>query len=212
MSKPPEEAPDELPLGRLEAFSDGVFAIAITILVLDLGVSASSGDDLLAALIDEWPSYLAYVTSFLTLGVFWLEHSTVTSVLRAGDPILYRINLVVLLLASFLPFPTKLASEYFGQREPEQIAVLFYGVTLLLLDLAITAFARYAVQDRRLVRPGVSEETLGSLGRLPSFLIYAGAILIGLIVPTVGIVLYLAIALYQAILSRTMRRLFRRQR
>ena len=203
-------APDELPLGRLEAFSDGVFAIAITLLVLELGVTLSEGDGLLHALLAEWPSYLAYVTSFLTLGVFWLEHSTVTSVLRAGDPVLFRLNLVVLLLASFLPFPTKLASEFFGEREPEQVAVLFYGVTLLLLDLAITAFARYAVQDRRLVRPDASEEVVRSLSHLPSLMLYAGAILVGLILPTVGILLYLAIAIYQAIPARTMHQLFRR--
>jgi hypothetical protein len=102
--------PKELPLGRLEAFSDGVFAIAITLLVLELGVSATAGNDLLGAIVDEWPSYLAYVTSFLTLGTVWLQHSTITSALRAADAVLYRINLLVLLLASFLPFPTKLVA------------------------------------------------------------------------------------------------------
>ena len=202
--------PDELPLGRLEAFSDGVFAIAITILVLELGVSLSEGQGLLEALIAEWPAYLAYVTSFMTLGVFWLQHSTITSVLRAGDPMLFRLNLLVLLLASFLPFPTKLASEFFGEREPEQVAVLFYGVTLLLLDLAMTVFARHATHERRLVRADASDELVRSLGHLPSLLLYAGAILVGLVLPTLGIVLYLAIALYQAVPARLMHRLLRR--
>jgi uncharacterized membrane protein len=204
--------PEELPLGRLEAFSDGVFAIAITLLVLELSVSMTEGEGLLTAILAEWPSYLAYVTSFLTLGVFWLEHSTVTSVLRAGDPILFRLNLIVLLLASFLPFPTKLASEFFGEREPEQVAVLFYGATLLLLDLAMTVFARYAIEGRRLVRSDVSEEAIRSLGHLPSLLLYAGAIVVGLILPSAGVVLYLIIALYEAVPARTMRELIRRWR
>lgn len=83
----------ELPLGRLEAFSDGVFAIAITLLVLELGVSADAGERLLSSILDEWPSYLAYVTSFLTIGVIWLGHSGITGSLRAADATLYRINL-----------------------------------------------------------------------------------------------------------------------
>ena len=108
--------PDELPLGRMEAFSDGVFAIAITLLVLELGVPAGSGDDLLGAILDQWPSYLAYITSFLTIGVIWLEHSAITGALRGADATLYRLNLLVLLLASFLPFPTKLTAEFIHER------------------------------------------------------------------------------------------------
>src|ERR1044071_9224629 len=109
---------DELPLGRLEAFSDGVFAIAITLLVLELGVSARAEKDLLAAILHQWPSYLAFVTSFMTIGVIWLQHSAITGALRAADVTLYRINLVVLLLVSFLPFPTKLVGEFVGDRDP----------------------------------------------------------------------------------------------
>jgi uncharacterized membrane protein len=201
--------PEELPLDRLEAFSDGVFAIAITLLVLELGVSLSEGQGLLEALLAEWPAYLAYLTSFLTLGVFWLEHSTVTSVLRAGDAVLFRLNLVVLLLASFLPFPTKLAGEFFGEREPEQVAVLFYGVTLLSLDLAMTAFARHGIAGRRLVRPDTNEQVLRTLGHLPSLLWYAGAIAVGLVLPTLAVLLYLAIAMFEAVPARAMRQLLR---
>ena len=77
-------AHDELPLGRLEAFSDGVFAIAVTLLVLELSVSADAGDHLLKSIVHEWPSYLAYVTSFLTIGVVWLQHSAITGALRSA--------------------------------------------------------------------------------------------------------------------------------
>jgi uncharacterized membrane protein len=194
----------------MEAFSDGVFAIAITLLVLELGVAATAESDLLGALLDQWPAYLAYVTSFLTIGVIWLEHSTVTSVLRAGDATLFRINLVVLLIAAFLPFPTKLAGDFFGMREPEQVAVVFYGLTLLALDLAMTALARYAIEGRRLVKPGVDDEQLRSLGTPPSLAFYVVAILVSVALPTIGVLLYLAIAVYLGIPGRTLRRVLGR--
>ena len=187
-----------------------MFAIAITLLVLELGVSSDASTDLLGAIIGQWPAYLAYITSFLTIGAIWLEHSTVTSVLRVGDGALFRINLVVLLLVSFLPFPTKLAGEFFGEREPEQIAVVFLGVTLLALDLAVTAFARYAVEDRHLVREDADDERLRSVGRAPSIAFYAVSLPIGYLVPTLGVGLYLGIALYLVIPARTIGRLLGR--
>src|SRR5918995_4883658 len=101
-----ERVPEELPLGRLEAFSDGVFAIAITLLVLELSVAHDAGDHLLSSILDEWPSLLAYLTSFMTIGVIWLQHSAITGALRAADATLYRLNLLVLLLVGFIPFPT----------------------------------------------------------------------------------------------------------
>jgi TMEM175 potassium channel family protein len=206
-------AGDELPLGRLEAFSDGVFAIAITLLVLELGVSDSAASDLLRAIVDQWPAYLAYVTSFLTIGVFWLQHSAVTNALRAADATLYRINLLVLLLASFLPFPTKLIGQFVDDRDAERVAVVFYGLTLLALDLAMTVFLRYAAEQRSLIRSEVTEETIASaLARQPSYAFYGGACAVGFLLPTVGVGLYLAIALYLGIPAHTVRRLLRRVR
>lgn len=210
MSETDKPGAGELPLGRLEAFSDGVFAIAITLLVLELGVAATAKQDLLAAMLAESPAYLAYVTSFLTIGVVWLQHSTVTSVLRAGDATLFRINLVVLLVAAFLPFPTKLAGEFLGTYEPERVAVLFYGLTLLALDLAMTAFARYAIMGGRLVRADADQERVRSLGRPPSLAFYLVAIPISYFAPTIGVLLYLAIAVYLGIPGHTLRRMLGR--
>jgi uncharacterized membrane protein len=200
---------DELPLGRLEAFSDGVFAIAITLLVLELGVTANAADDLAAAIVAEWPAYLAYITSFLTIGVMWLRHTTVTSMLRAGDSVLFRINLLVLLLASFLPFPTKLVGEFIGEHEPEQVAVLFYGLVLLFLDLAMVAFARYGIEGRRLVKEGVPEAQLRSAAAPVSVAFYGFALPIGYLFPAVGVLLFLVIALYLGVPGRTIHRLLR---
>jgi uncharacterized membrane protein len=202
---------DELPLGRLEAFSDGVFAIAITLLVLELGVSADAGEHLLHSILHEWPSYLAYVTSFLTIGVIWLQHSAITGALRGADPTLYRLNLLVLLLVSFLPFPTKLIGEFVGETEPERVAAVFYGLTLLALSLALTAFVRYAAEHRRLVRDEVEADAVeAALVHQPSFLLYGVGIGVSFLLPTVAVGLYLATALYLGIPGRTLRRLLSR--
>jgi uncharacterized membrane protein len=201
-------ASDELPLGRLEAFSDGVFAIAITLLVLELAVSQDAGTHLLRAILHEWPSYLAYITSFLTIGVIWLQHSAITGALRTADVTLYRLNLLVLLLASFLPFPTKLIGEFIGSDEPERVAGVFYGLTLMALSLALTIFVRYAAEHRRLVKDEVEADAVeAALAHQPSFLFYGIGIGVSLLVPTAGIVLYLVTALYLGIPGRTVHRL-----
>lgn len=201
---------DELPLGRLEAFSDGVFAIAITLLVLELSVSADAGEHLLHSILHEWPSYLAYVTSFLTIGVIWLQHSGITAALRRADATLYRLNLLVLLLASFLPFPTKLAGEFIGETDPERVAVVFYGLTLLALDLALTVFVRYAAEQRRLVKDEVEAEAVeAALAHQPSSLLYGVATGVAFLLPTVAVALYFATALYLSVPGRTLHRLLR---
>jgi uncharacterized membrane protein len=207
-----EATPHELPLGRLEAFSDAVFAIAITLLVLELSVGPGAEEHLLHSILHEWPAYLAYLTSFMTIGVIWLQHSSITATLRRADSTLYRLNLLVLLLVSFLPFPTKLVTEFFGERDPERVAVVFYGLVLLALALALTAFVRYAAEHRQLVKDEVEAEHVeAALVHQPSFLLYGLGIAVGLVAPTVGVVLYLVIALYLGVPARTLRRLLRRQ-
>jgi uncharacterized membrane protein len=206
-------ASDELlPLGRLEAFSDGVFAIAITLLVLELGVASDAGEHLLRSILHEWPSLLAYITSFLTIGVVWLQHSAITGALRAADVTLYRLNLLVLLLTSFLPFPTKLASEFVGDKDPERVAAIFYGLTLLALTLALTAFVRYAAENRHLVADHIEAETVeAALAHQPSFLLYGIGIGVSLFFPTAAVGLYLATAVYLGVPGRTVHRLLRRR-
>lgn len=116
-----ETAPARTPgLGtaRMEAFSDGVFAIAITLLVLEIAVPAGSGDDLPRALLDQWPSYLAYLVSFSTIGAVWLAHTVITEHLDRANSMLIRLNLLLLMVASFLPFPTRLMAEYVREDAP----------------------------------------------------------------------------------------------
>ncbi len=120
-----ERAPG-LRTGRLEAFSDGVFAIAITLLVLEIAVPAGSDEDLVDALVEMWPTCLAYLVSFSTIGAVWFGHTVITEYLDHADSVLIRLNLLLLLVVSFHSFPTKLLADYTNEAGPERIAA---GVT-----------------------------------------------------------------------------------
>ena len=133
---------------RVEAFSDGVFAIAITLLVLDIKIEPSQFDHLWRALAREWPSYLAYVTSFLTVGGVWLAHHGLFSRLQAVDPVLMRLNILLLMAVSFLPFPTALmAGALQGSESAERAAVVVYGATAVLIEVLGAAAWRYAASQ-----------------------------------------------------------------
>ncbi|MBU6283202.1 DUF1211 domain-containing protein, partial [bacterium] len=96
---------------RVEAFSDGVIAIAITILVLQINIPQRLLSNLGRELFGLWPSYLAFVISFLTIGRIWLVHHTIFSAIRAVDIPFLRANTFLLMLVSFLPFPTAVLSQ-----------------------------------------------------------------------------------------------------
>jgi uncharacterized membrane protein len=201
---PPPEVRDQLPVSRLDGFSDAVLAIAITILVLELRLPAHGDRHLVRAILHEWPSYLAYGASFVTIGVVWLQHSRVARALGTADANLYRLNLLVLLFASFLPFPTKVVVEEFvGDWNPHPSAVVFYGLTLLALDLAMLAFLRYGAGHHRLAADPLGEErTEAALRHQPSYAYYAVATAVGYFVPIAGIALCFAIALVALLTSR----------
>src|SRR4029453_2860974 len=132
---------------RMEAFSDGVFAIAITLLVLEIAVPAGSERDLWSAVLDEWPSYLAYLVSFSTVGAVWVGHTVITEFLVRATPVLIRLNLLLLMVVSFLPFPTKRLAEYVGEDRPERVAATIYGLNLLLTAVLLSVIWRYAVRE-----------------------------------------------------------------
>ena len=138
---------------RVEAFSDGVFAIAITLLVLEIHVAPDDFDHLLRALLDQWPAYLAYVTSFLTVGSVWIAHHNLYTHLRFIDPILLRLNMLLLVVAAFLPFPTAVMAQAFEHSEnAERVAIAFYGATALLIEVLLRSAIRYAVS-----KPGLTD-------------------------------------------------------
>jgi uncharacterized membrane protein len=198
---------------RMEAFSDGIFAIAGTLLVLDLAIPAASLPDVGQRLLDQWPIYLAYLVSFATIGQAWLGHSVITEYLDRADSILLRLNLVLLFFVSLLPFPTHMLAEYVSSDTAERIAVTVYGLNLLAISGFTSVLWHYAVAEH-LVRRDHPEADLRALtSKLdPSLVSYAVAIGIGLVLPKIAVALYLLIALFVIIPFRAVIRLIRRGR
>jgi uncharacterized membrane protein len=194
---PPGPLGRGLRTGRLEAFSDGVFAIAITLLVLDIAVPASAEAHLLRSIANLWPSYLGYVTSVSTIGAIWLGHVAITEYLERTDVGFVRLNLLLLLVIAFLPFPTRLFAEFIGTDSPERVAATIYGLSLLLASTLLLVLWRYALRNR-LVRPDAADEELQLLTKrlTPGLAGYLVLIIAGLFIPDLAVTGYLAIALY----------------
>jgi uncharacterized membrane protein len=180
----------------LEGFSDGIFAFAITLLVLDVAVPVRSRD-LLRSLGSEWPVYLAYFVSFATIGAVWLSHTVITEYLDHADQVLLRLNLLLLLVVSFLPFPTRLVAAYHGDDRPERVAVTIYGINLLLTCLVVSVLWRYATREG-LIRADATDEDIRFLARRlnPALAAYLTLVAVGLFLPWVAVLGYLSLAFY----------------
>jgi uncharacterized membrane protein len=118
---------------RIEAFSDGVFAIAITLLIIEIGVPRLQGGESLAhALGDLWPSYGAYVLSFLMIGIYWANHHAFFKLFVRTDHVFLMLNVFFLMCIAFLPFPTAVLGDYLDNADERQAAASFYALGLLL--------------------------------------------------------------------------------
>lgn len=191
-----DRPPGGFRIGRLEAFSDGVYAIAITLLVLDLSIPSGSGDDLATAFLEQWPAYLAYIVSFATIGASWVAHSAITQHVERSDSGFARLNLLLLLVVSFLTFPTSLVAEYITQEGAVRVAVTILGLNLLLIATVTSLLWRYA--SRRLAQSDASEEDIRLLTQrlTPGVAGYLLTIVLGLFLPLVAVFGYLALALF----------------
>ncbi len=122
---------------RLEAFSDGVMAIAITLLIIEIGVPHVTGDGSLGEQIgDLWPSYFAYILSFATIGIYWANHHSFLELFRRTDHTFLMLNVLFLMTIAFLPFPTAVLGEYLTEEAQRADAVTFYSFGLLLPSCA----------------------------------------------------------------------------
>ncbi len=140
--------------GRVEAFSDGVFAIAITLLVIEIGVPhvEGTGTALLGALIEQWPSYLGYAISFLQIGVIWANHHNRFRYIARSDHLLVFLNILFLMCVAFIPFPTALVAEYLqGSGAERTVAGAVYAGTLAVTPVFFTLLWLYAAANYRLV-------------------------------------------------------------
>jgi len=186
---------------RLEAFSDGVFAIAITLLIIEIHVPAREHAETLGhELLRIWPSYLGYLTSFLTIGVMWINHHYVFELIARVDRTMLLLNTLLLMLIAFVPFPTAVLAQFI-QTDGARAAALLYGATLTLTAITYFGWWRYASAGRRLIGDEVPEDVIDDITRAyaPGTFLYGGAALIAFLEPWLSAAAYLAIAVFYAL-------------
>jgi uncharacterized membrane protein len=188
---------------RLETFADGVFAIAATLLILAIEVPDLGGESLAHELVRLWPSYVAYVVSFVTIGIIWVNHHTVLRLLRKADRTFLFINVFFLLCVAFIPFPTRLLATYV-RTDDGQAAAVTYGLTLTTTAVFFTLMWRYAIGNGgRLLRVDADRREVDGITRSygPGVAMYATATIVGIFQAEVSAALYAAIALFYVLSS-----------
>jgi uncharacterized membrane protein len=196
----PAEPVAEVPgmnTGRLEAFSDGVFAVAATLLVFDLHVPAVTSG-LGTALLAQWPSYLTYVTSFGTIGIIWVNHHSLFARVRRVDRPLLFLNLLLLMTVSVIPFPTALLGRYATAGDDGHLAGALYGLVMVLMSIAFTTLWLHVTSDRNLISRHLDPQRARRDGVLFSAGLAAYVVGIGLsfVSAQLALLLYALIAVY----------------
>jgi uncharacterized membrane protein len=177
---------------RLVAFSDGVFAITITLLVLEIR-PPTDDKSLVHGLLDLWPSYLAYAVTFLFIGQVWVNHHVMFDHIRAADRLVLLLNTLLLMVVAFLPFATSVLADALRSGDDERTAVLFYGIAFAVTALTFNAVWQYAC------RHGLLSEALdpahataiGSRFQLALAWLATGALL-GALLPVLGVAVIVA--------------------
>jgi uncharacterized membrane protein len=185
--------------GRVEAFSDGVLAVAITLLVLGLKVDATRGHPSLAhQLSSDWTSYVAYLVSFIVIGVIWVNHHALFSLVGRVDRVLLFQNLILLMFATTLPFTTATLADFVsGNGSDARWAVLLYGVSNIGMALAFTAMLARMVNHRLLALPVSPEVGKAAIRRFGlGSIAYPVATGLGLIWPPLILITMGALAAY----------------
>jgi uncharacterized membrane protein len=200
--------------GRLEAFSDGVFAVAITLLVLNIQVLPMVKGSILSGLLNSWPDFLGYVTSFLVAGLFWANHHYMFKYIKRTDHFLLLLNILLLMCVVLIPFATELltVSVRSGSVDSHTVAMLYCG-TLLLTSIMYNLLWRYASSHYRLVDEQIPPEVLRRMSRryLISLPLYVFTVIIAAFSVGACLVLNIIIALVYA-LPATLLRWYRPQR
>jgi TMEM175 potassium channel family protein len=154
---------------RVEAFSDGIFAIAITLLVLNIRLPAPDltghGSTLLPALLHLWPAYLGYLISFFTIGIMWVNHHSMFVLIRRTDRYFLLLSVFFLMWIAFLPFPTAVMAEYLPEPKGRKVALALYSATFVLIAVAYNALWWYAVRRGRLLHEDADREAVRTISR-----------------------------------------------
>jgi uncharacterized membrane protein len=193
-----------VPTSRLEAFSDGVFAIAITLLVLEVKVPARHGGSLQDQLLHQWPSYLSYLISFLIIGIIWVNHHACLSHIDHVDRAFQFINVGFLMAVAFIPFVSAIVSEFIEVPGDERAAAVLYGTTLTITAIFFNVLWQYAARGRRLIRPDADPREVEGITRSfwPGAFIYASATAVALVSPIASLAVLGGLALFYMLPNR----------
>jgi uncharacterized membrane protein len=189
--------------GRLEAFADGVFAIAATLLILNVdGQVRDEAGGLGDRLVHIWPSYVAYGVSFVTIGIMWINHHTVMAQVARVDRRFLLANVGLLMCIAFVPFPTRLVAEHVRDSSARD-AALVYGFTMTTTAVFFSAVWLYAARRDRLLRADADRPTVAGLTRtyLPGPAIYLASTLIAFASSWASVSLFGAIAAFYVLES-----------
>lgn len=195
--------------GRLEAFSDGVIAIAITLLVLDIRVpsheAAEAAGGLGRALLEYWPNYIAFITSFLTTLIMWVNHHRMFSMFKRTDHMFLMLNGLLLMGISLVPFTSALLAEYINAGEDARIAAIVYSAVFVFIALCFGAVWAYGSSKRRLIDPAIPQSWLDAVSKAYRFgpLLYTFAGLLAFIHVAFSVGLVFALAVYYALPTRS---------
>jgi uncharacterized membrane protein len=204
-----EENEEAKETGRTEAFSDGVFAVAITLLVLEIHTpeTITSNGQLWKFFLDAkvGESLLAFVTSFATIGVMWLNHHRIFTYIKRIDNTLLSLNLLLLLIIVFIPYPTSLvALSLTDSRAGANLPTIIYASTSFLMALGFNFVWRYASHNNRLIAKKADPEGVAAISRQYRYgpLVYLFVIALALIYPLASIIASLLLAIFFAIPGR----------
>ncbi|HEX8100738.1 MAG TPA: TMEM175 family protein [Actinomycetota bacterium] len=191
-------APTTDDTGRLEAFADGVMAIAITLLILDVAVPRVAGRSLARALAREWPSYVAFVVSFLTIGIIWVNHHHMFRLIARTTHAFLILNVLFLMTICIIPWPTAMLADFARDPTGRTVAAAVYGGVMTSLAVMFNLVWRYAASNRRLLVPGISDEAIAKSSRnyLAGPVVYGAATVIAFIEPFLSLAIYAGLAVY----------------
>jgi uncharacterized membrane protein len=199
---------------RAEAFSDGVFAVAITLLIFNLLPIGSGSETLHRVLVNAWPQYAAYVVSFLTIGIMWMNHHTLFAHVRLIDRPLLVLNLLLLMGVVAIPFPTALVAEHLTghNKAGGSVAAVIYGVVMIVISIFYNAIWEYLVRHAEALGSRATRQALrdavpgfgsgpGLAARIPRWSLglagYAAGVLIAAFwLASVALAVYGALAVY----------------
>ena len=192
--------------GRLEAFADGVFAIAATLLILDVSAD-TPGKALGHTVVHAWPEYVTYAVSFVTIGIMWINHHACMRQIDRVDRTFLTINVGLLMCVAFVPFPTRLIGDHLRDNGLRAAAIT-YGVTLTVTSIFFALFWFYASIGNRLIAAAADPQVVLGISRAfrPGTVIYGGSTLVALWSPDAAVVLFGLIAVFYVLESSLLAR------